>query len=278
MDRPRLLFVDDEPNIRLTLPEILKMHGFDVTAAATVPEALAAIHAKTFDVLIADLNIGQPGDGFTVVSAMRRTQPKAVTIIMTGFPAFETALQAIRSQVDDYVVKPASVDQLLSTIDDKLKNHTPAHQAPFKRVGTVLRENKQAIFDKWLRVCKANRELGSVRISDEERTDHLPQVFEELTDTLDRESSSEISKRAHKAAAIHGRKRYEQGFTLPMVHLERSLMRHIIYDMVQQNLLAVDISNLLGDLIQASDAIDVQVKRAVEAYLEDERAPNPRAA
>ena len=61
MDRPRLLFVDDEPNIRLTLPAILEMHGYDVTAAASVPEALSAIHVQQFDVLIADLNIGQPG-------------------------------------------------------------------------------------------------------------------------------------------------------------------------------------------------------------------------
>ena len=45
----------------------------------------------TFDVLLSDLNIGQPGDGFTVVSAMRRVQPKAATFILTGYPDFDTA-------------------------------------------------------------------------------------------------------------------------------------------------------------------------------------------
>src|SRR5512138_3165469 len=114
-----VLFVDDEPNIRLTLPAILRMHNFEVTAVATVADALAKISEDRFDVLIADLNIGEPGDGFTVVSAMRRTQPDAVTIIMTGFPAFETALEAIRSQVDDYVVKPATIDRLVEVIQRK---------------------------------------------------------------------------------------------------------------------------------------------------------------
>src|SRR3954470_6355978 len=122
MERARVLFVDDEPNIRLTMPAILKMHEFDVTACATVAEALVAMQSNQFDVLIADLNIGQPGDGFTVVSAMRRTQPDAVTIIITGYPAFESALQAIREQVDDYISKPANVDDLVNTIKMKVKS------------------------------------------------------------------------------------------------------------------------------------------------------------
>src|SRR3954447_14219295 len=134
MNRARVLFVDDEPYIRLTMPPILQMHDFEVTTCATVAEALATMQNETFDVLIADLNIGQPGDGFTVVSAMRRTQPSAVTIILTGYPAFETALQAIRSQVDDYVVKPADVAELVRLINDKLVNHTPTHHLEVKSV------------------------------------------------------------------------------------------------------------------------------------------------
>jgi len=96
----RILFVDDEEAIRLTLPPILVAEGFSVVAVATVPEALAKIASEPFDVLIADLNVGQAGDGFTVVSAMRRTQPNCVNLILTGYHAFESALEAIRQQVD----------------------------------------------------------------------------------------------------------------------------------------------------------------------------------
>lgn len=119
-DAIKILFVDDEPGIRLTLPAILEGAGFQVVVAATVPEALSIIGTQKFDVLISDLNIGNPGDGFTVVSAMRRTQPDAVTFILTGYPAFETALEAIRQQVDDYLVKPADVEELVNNIRAKL--------------------------------------------------------------------------------------------------------------------------------------------------------------
>ena len=83
---PKILFVDDDPNIRLTLPEILRQHGFEVAVAATVPEALKIISTENFEVLLSDLNIGEPGDGFTVVSAMRRIQPSASNDYSHGIP------------------------------------------------------------------------------------------------------------------------------------------------------------------------------------------------
>src|SRR6202000_482258 len=119
MATPKLLFVDDEAGIRLTLSAILKIKGFDVTTAASVPEALEIIGTKKFDVLLSDLNIGETGDGFTVVSAMRRIQPEAATFILTGYPDFESALTAIRNQVDDYVTKPADVKQLVHVLREK---------------------------------------------------------------------------------------------------------------------------------------------------------------
>jgi DNA-binding NtrC family response regulator len=116
----RVLFVDDEPGIRITMPQILRRHGLSVRAVATVNQALAEITSAQFDVLISDLNIGQPGDGFTVVNAMRRTHPNCVTLILTGYPD-ETALEAIRSQVDGYLIKPARIPMLMSLIEEKLQ-------------------------------------------------------------------------------------------------------------------------------------------------------------
>src|SRR6476469_9545528 len=134
----KILFVDDEPAIRLSLPAILKIHGFDVTSAGSVSEAIQEISRQHFDVLISDLNIGNPGDGFTVVSAMRRTQPQCVTLILTGYPGFETALQAIRSQVDDYLVKPTQIERLVETIERKLTERTPHNPPPAMRVREIM--------------------------------------------------------------------------------------------------------------------------------------------
>jgi DNA-binding NtrC family response regulator len=127
--RKRILFVDDEPSIRFTLPQVLQEYGFEVKTAGSVADALAEINSSRFDVLLSDLNISEEGDGFRIVSAMRRLQPRCVTVVLTGYPAFETAVQALRQQVDDYVVKPADLEALIANLRERLKNKKATAEA-----------------------------------------------------------------------------------------------------------------------------------------------------
>jgi DNA-binding NtrC family response regulator len=76
----RILFVDDEDSIRLTLPLVLQQRGFEVKVAGSVAEAVAKIKSNTFDVLLSDLNIGEAGDGFAVVRAIREVNAQCVAI------------------------------------------------------------------------------------------------------------------------------------------------------------------------------------------------------
>jgi DNA-binding NtrC family response regulator len=104
MEHVRVLFVDDKPTIRETCPAILRKHAFNVTSVGTVADALSKITTAQFDVLISDMNIGEPGDGFLVVKAMRKAHPNCVTLVLTGHPAAETALLDFRYQVDEKIV------------------------------------------------------------------------------------------------------------------------------------------------------------------------------
>ncbi len=273
--RHRVLFVDDEPSIRLTLPAILSMHGFDVTSAGTVAEGIDAITRQKFDVLIADLNIGQPGDGFTVVSAMRRTQPNAVTIIITGFPAFETALEAIRSQVDDYVVKPADIGRLVHMIEDRLQHRTPHEPPPLKRVADLLRENRKAILERWLAQVKTDPDVVTVSLPDKDLVDHVPRLVDELIYTL-QIAPGKISEEAIRSAADHGRARRLQGYSIPMIITEERLLRRSVLTTIEQNLLGLNLSYLLPDLMLVDNSLDVLLKISVEAYLQG--SVEPRAA
>jgi ActR/RegA family two-component response regulator len=99
----------------------LERRGFEVRVAASVPEAFSEIKTHKFDVLLSDLNIGEDGNGFTVIRAMRQAHPNCVAILLTGYPAFETAVQAIEDEVDGYHVKPADINSLVSTIERKLR-------------------------------------------------------------------------------------------------------------------------------------------------------------
>src|ERR1035437_2794055 len=84
--KPRILLVDDKESVLESLKMILEHHDFEVVTAADVNDALQLIGSQTFDVLLSDLHMPNPGDGLTVVSAMRHSHPKAVTLIFSGYP------------------------------------------------------------------------------------------------------------------------------------------------------------------------------------------------
>jgi ActR/RegA family two-component response regulator len=262
--KPKVLFVDDEENIRLMLGMYLKEQGFNVTTAATVPEALKFITQQDFDVLIADLNVGFPGDGFTVVSAMRRTQPQAVTFILTGYPAFETALQAIRLQVDDYVTKPTDTDTLVEKIRSKLSQPKIPHHIDTRRLSEIISDNIPAITAEWLEATKKDAELAAIKISDAEWVDHLPLVIEVVLKVARGQGISDTDR---TAAREHGIVRRKQGFTVPLMIRESRFLHDAISRCVQSNLLAVQISYLISDLISIDRTKQILLEESVAAFL-----------
>lgn len=265
MGAARVLFVDDEPNIRLTLPPILHMHGFQVTAAATVAEALKEIQEQSFDVLIADLNIGQAGDGFTIVSAMRRTQPSAITIILTGYPAFESALEAIRNQVDDYAVKPARVEDLISIIRQKLEHREPRRPLPVRSLAAILRENHTTILNSWIAAAsQSNSETTSVAV--QERSSFLARILLDLRQCLSggHAAGSGDSRLADLRFAHQLR---SHGYSVSMLLKETSLLRHVMLQAVQAHLLSLDMSSVFTDLATLDDCLDLHLRHIVESFL-----------
>ena len=93
---------------------VLTFSQFRVTTAANVGEALHLIDTEPFDVLLSDLHMPGAADGFTVVSAMRHTNPDAVTLMYTGYPALEEAMSAILLQADEILLKPLAPPMLVA--------------------------------------------------------------------------------------------------------------------------------------------------------------------
>jgi len=116
----RILLVDDEDSIRLTLSLILRERGFAVTAAGSVLDAKRILKVQDFDVLLCDLNIEHEGDGFEVLQAMREVNPKCVSVFITAYPALETAHRAIQHDIGGYVSKPADIEELVALLERKL--------------------------------------------------------------------------------------------------------------------------------------------------------------
>jgi ActR/RegA family two-component response regulator len=272
-----LLFVDDEPGIRETFPAILSRHGFEVTATATVAQALAKITSEQFDVLIADLNIGQPGDGFTVVSAMRRTQPDCVTFILTGYPALETALQAIRSQVDGYLIKPAHVPELIAAIENKLTNRPKQRFTPTKRLAEILHDNLSEIVARTLARVKAHPTLGALAFSDKAWVDAFPGLIRNLAAQLDSGEPARVPDQvlrvatqggvAKRSAGLHCVARCSSGYDVLTLLEGLRLFERVIFEVVHENLLSIDLSFLMPDLKRLNEILGLQSQEIVGAFL-----------
>lgn len=265
---PTLLFVDDEAGIRETLPRILDMRGFDTIAVGTVPEALAQIASRKFDVLVTDLNIGEPGDGFTVVSAMRRTHPECREIILTGYPALEIAMTAIRAQVDDYILKPVSAESLIEVIEENLDK--PSREAPEegKRVSAILRENKQEITARTLAKMKEHPTMATVSLSDAERTDDLPQMLTLIADILDSEQPDQSNVTLLHAAMKHGDERFRQGYTVDMLVTGARLFFDALTDVIHENLLSINLSFLIMDMKWMTLGLALELEESIRAFVD----------
>ncbi len=124
LTKKRVLFVDDEPGIRHTLPLILRRYGFTVMVAGTVTEALDQIKAQPIDVLLCDLNLEREHDGFDVVRAARNANLDVVVIILTAYPDVDSAIKGIHEQVDEYIVKPSDPDTLVAILANTLAKRT----------------------------------------------------------------------------------------------------------------------------------------------------------
>jgi len=265
----RLLFVDDEPNIRITLPIILSKAGFQVMVAGTVPEALDLINREKFDILLSDLNIGQPGDGFTVVSAMRRTQPNVLNFILTGFPDFNSALEAIRTQVDDYFTKPADVRRLVETLKAKLARPARVLHNPRKRVAEVLLDSRDRILEEWLAEAKTNEELRSVQLTDREHVDFVSRLLMSLIRTLDvdrLEPEKREEADALRAATKHGEDRARQGYSIPMLVIEAGILHVVISRVLLDRLLEIDLSTLTSDAMRIGEHLNALLEQSIRAF------------
>jgi ActR/RegA family two-component response regulator len=271
MGSPRILFVDDEESIRITLPPVLREKGFEVEVAGSVAEALVEINSEKFDVLIADLNLAEEGDGFLVVSAMRHIQPQCVNLILTGYPALETALQAIHSQVDDYLTKPADLDALISTINEKLSSRKSQPSVRLQRLSTLLNDHATDIGEQILDSMKQDPQILAVRLSDSELIGYVPSVLSALAQQLDSRQDT-LNSQTILLVSEHGIRRKKKGYTLGMLIEEVHFLEQAVYDLVQKNWGTLDITILISELNGFQNGLHAIRQRIAEPFARTKKA------
>src|SRR5436853_95133 len=183
-EQPKVLVVDDEESVVVTIKAILQLDGYNVATTTSGATARAMVREVEYDLVLTDLRL-EDGDGLDVLKAVRARHPETITIMLTGYASLESAIQAIRAGAYDYLVKPSEVEELRSTVARGIER---------RRLGQELR----------MRVAeleRANREIADLNSSLQRRIDdataELKERYEQLKE-LDRMKSQFLSIASHE--------------------------------------------------------------------------------
>jgi len=266
----RVLLVDDDEVVLDMMNRSLTSKGFEVVAVGGVTEALKCIATEKFDVLITDLHMPNAGDGFTVISAMRHSQPAALTMLLSGLPDVKSAMEAIILEADEIVVKPVEVKHLAEMVRERLLMQKPANRASKERVSEILQHCSDIIVKNWLARVKEARELNHLPLIDSERTGHLPKLIEDLVSRLNKPitgSPQDSDAVGSPAAVLHGELRFAQRYTPEMLVHESRILQVTLFSTLKDNMNALDFSLLLPDVMTIADEVDAQLTQTMGSYM-----------
>ena len=113
--KAKILVVDDDPNLRKTLSDILRVKGYETVVAANGAEASAAAVREVFSLALIDLMLPDM-PGLEVMARIKAISPLTEVIILTGYASMDTAIKAISQGAFSYLTKPYQMDDLLQKI------------------------------------------------------------------------------------------------------------------------------------------------------------------
>ncbi len=180
----RLLVVDDEDNVLITIKAILEMDGHTVDVAQTAADATRMIDATDYDVVLTDLRLGG-SSGQEVLARVRKRRPSTVTLMITGYASLESAIGALRQGAYDYLIKPSDPEELRATVRRAVER---------RQLGRALEQRVRELEDANQRIADLNIELER-RVED--ATVELRSAVERLQE-LDHLKSQFLSIASHE--------------------------------------------------------------------------------
>ena len=111
-----VLIVDDEEDFLETIIKRLNKRQVDASGARSGEEALELLKGKTFDVVILDVKMPGGMDGIEALREIKKIQPLAEVLLLTGHASVETSIEGMKQGAFDYLLKPIKLDDLLKKI------------------------------------------------------------------------------------------------------------------------------------------------------------------
>ncbi len=138
--KPHLLIVDDEPITAQSLSEILRLEGYQVTAVHNGQAAIEYARTHVVDLMIVDLRM--PGiSGLEVAQVVNQISPDTEIILLTAYASTDSAIQALRLRVHDYLIKPALPQDVIKSVQKGLERRAARLSAKGKIIEKEERGN-----------------------------------------------------------------------------------------------------------------------------------------
>jgi signal transduction histidine kinase len=159
--RTKLLVVDDEESVAVTVSEVLRLDGYEVETALSGEEAMKLLRDSQYDLVLTDLHM-EGGDGLSVLTEVKRASPLTIAIVLTGFASLESAIAAMRQGAYDYLVKPCIIDDMKHTIQRGLEHRRLmlAEQEARANLELLNRELERRVEERTAELQRVNEELA----------------------------------------------------------------------------------------------------------------------
>ena len=117
---PKMLIIDDEPLMRITLQDSLVGEGYEVVAAETGRKGVDLLRKNQWDIIITDLKLPDL-EGIEILKEAKFLNPSTEVILITAYGSIDSAVSAMKEGASDYLTKPFSMDELLLIIKRLLR-------------------------------------------------------------------------------------------------------------------------------------------------------------
>jgi len=117
----RVLVVDDETHVRAMIGSTLERNGYEVQLASSVREALEALEANTYDLVLTDI-VMQDLNGIALLEKLHAQQPNLPVVMVTAIHDISVAIDSMRRGAYDYLLKPFERDHLIGTVERALRH------------------------------------------------------------------------------------------------------------------------------------------------------------
>ena len=177
-----------------------------------------------------------------------------------------------------------TVEKKVGQIEQRLRDPKSMDINQTRRLSYILREKNGEICRRILAVMKSDPELAALPLTDEQRLDHTQIELKELACVLEENESSDIPRlvdsslreQPHQkpvlpAAAIGGKERQEQNYPIALLAVNARLLQGVIYEVIHENLLSINLSYLMLDLKRLNETLAFQAEEIIRKFLQAEK-------